>query len=312
MNNKLKQNLQKFFNFLIPDFFFRRKLKQTLNSLSDYDKEYILQRVNYYNKVNNSFQTDENFQTIKEFKKGKKKTRLLDLYKYLRYFHQENKIASFLGDHIDTLPVPTFIKSRLIDDQNENFVLMNLGKVRHFIYTNDQIKFEDKLNQVVWRGAAYRPHRKVMIQKFYDHPLCDIGQTNKPKEDAPWEKNRMSIEEQLKYKFILSIEGNDVATNLKWIMSSNSIAFMTKPKYESWYMEGLLIPNYHYVLLKDDYSDLEEKVRYYSENIEEANSIIKNAQEYLSQFKDDKREDLISLLVVEKYFKFQEKNQENK
>jgi len=122
----------------------------------------------------------------------------------------------------------------------------------------------------------------------------------------------MSIEEQLKYKFILSIEGNDVATNLKWIMSSNSIAFMTKPKYESWYMEGLLIPNYHYVLLKDDYSDLEEKVRYYSENIEEANSIIKNAQEYLSQFKDDKREDLISLLVVEKYFKFQEKNQENK
>jgi hypothetical protein len=77
-------------------------------------------------------------------------------------------------------------------------------------------------------------------------------------------------------------------------------------------MEGLLIPNYHYVLLKDDYSDLEEKVRYYSENIEEANSIIKNAQEYLSQFKDDKREDLISLLVVEKYFKFQEKNQENK
>jgi hypothetical protein len=77
-------------------------------------------------------------------------------------------------------------------------------------------------------------------------------------------------------------------------------------------MEGLLIPNYHYVLLKDDYSDLEEKVRYYSENIEEANSIIKNGQEYLHQFKDDKREDLISLLVVKKYFEFQEKNQENK
>ncbi|MBT5324386.1 MAG: lipopolysaccharide A protein, partial [Campylobacteraceae bacterium] len=80
---------------------------------------------------------------------------------------------------------------------------------------------------------------------------------------------------------------------------------MTKPKYESWYMEGLLIPNYHYVLLKDDYSDLEEKVRYYSENIEEANNIIKNGQEYLHQFKDDRREDLISLLIIEKYFKLQ-------
>jgi hypothetical protein len=77
---------------------------------------------------------------------------------------------------------------------------------------------------------------------------------------------------------------------------------MVKPTYETWFMEGLLIPNHHYVLLKDDYSDLEEKIKYYSEHIDEALTIIKNANGHVEQFKDQKREDAISLLVLKKYF----------
>ena len=307
MSSKLKNNLKNIFLFLIPDILFRRKLEKKLESFSEYDKKYILDRVNYYNKINNYFDVNKEFSTIKEFKKTKKKLRFFDLYKYLRFFDINLKVAVFLGDHIDKLLVPTFIKSRLIDDKNDNFILMNLGKIRHFIYVDDKLRFEDKKDMIVWRGACYRPHRKELVRNFYNHPLCNIGQTNKPKEDYPWEKDRMSIEEQLQYKFILSIEGNDVATNLKWVMSSNSLVFMTKPKYESWYMEGKLIPNYHYVLLKDDYSDLEEKIEYYSKNTNESLEILKNAKEYLEQFKDDKREDLISLLVVKKYFEYQNK-----
>ena len=78
---------------------------------------------------------------------------------------------------------------------------------------------------------------------------------------------------------------------------------MVKPKYETWFMEGTLIPNHHYVLLKDDYSDLEEKIDYYSKHTEEAKAIIDNAHKYIKQFKNQKREDVISLKVLEKYFK---------
>ena len=42
-------------------------------------------------------------------------------------------------------------------------------------------------------------------------------------------------------------------------MSSNSLCFMPKPKYETWFMEGKLIPNHHYVLIEDDYSNLLEQ-----------------------------------------------------
>ena len=42
-------------------------------------------------------------------------------------------------------------------------------------------------------------------------------------------------------------------------MSSNSVAVMPRPKYESWFMEGRLQPGVHYIEIKDDYSDLEPK-----------------------------------------------------
>ena len=39
----------------------------------------------------------------------------------------------------------------------------------------------------------------------------------------------MPISEQLCYKFIFCIEGADTATNIKWVMSSNSLCVMPKP-----------------------------------------------------------------------------------
>ena len=86
-------------------------------------------------------------------------------------------------------------------------------------------------------------------------------------------------------------------------MSSNSVAVMPKPKYESWFMEGKLIPNYHYILIKDDYSDLEEKLNFYIENPKKASSIIENAHNHVSKFQDQQTEDLLSLMVIDKYFK---------
>ena len=100
----------------------------------------------------------------------------------------------------------------------------------------------------------------------------------------------------------MSLEGNDVASNLKWVMSSNSIAVTPRLTCETWFMEGTLIPNYHYIEVKDDFSDLEERLNYYIAHPDEAESIIRHAQEFIAQFKDQKREKLISLLVLKKYF----------
>jgi hypothetical protein len=102
----------------------------------------------------------------------------------------------------------------------------------------------------------------------------------------------------------MALEGNDVASNLKWVMSSNSIAVMPRPTCETWFMEGTLIPNYHYIEIKPDFSDLKKRLNYYNHHPEEAKQILTHAHAYVDQFRDKKREQLIALGVMDKYLHF--------
>lgn len=299
-NAKITFYIKSMVNFLTPSVYFQKHLSPLLKEAKQHKN--LIERANYYNKTTH-FSLPNNAITISSFKKEKKKTYFFDLLRYLKYFNPNLRISYLFGDITHIPDLPTIVKSRPITNNNKNAVLMKLNSVRHFIFVNDTIPFEEKQNIVVWRGKSYVPHRTAFLQKFYNNPKCDIGQTNtKGDLSVPWQKNKLSIRQQLRYKFILAIEGNDVASNLKWAMSSNSLVFMTKPKYETWFMEGLLKPNYHYVLLQDDYSDLEEKIDYYSFNTREAQKIIDNAHNHVRQFLDEKTERFCALLVLNKYF----------
>jgi hypothetical protein len=196
---------------------------------------------------------------------------------------------------------PAILKNRPVLTENDNYVLFKLNKVRLFNYVNDHRDFRKKKNMLIGRAVVKLPPRIRFYEKYFNHPLCDLGQVNRDN-NTQWLKDKISIDEHLDFKFILCIEGYDIASNLRWVMSSNSLAVMPKPTYESWFMEGKLIPNYHYVLIKDDYSDLEERLNYYIENTQEALEIIRNANAYVNQFRNNQLEDLLSLLVLEKYF----------
>jgi hypothetical protein len=170
------------------------------------------------------------------------------------------------------------------------------------VFINDKKDFRKKKNMLVGRNVVGQAHRIKFLEMYINHLLCNVGKINNDDNHHNLLKERLTIDEQLDYKFILCLEGNDVATNLKWVMSSKSLAVMPVPKYETWFMEGTLIPDYHYVLIKDDYSDLEERMDYYIKHTDEALEIIKNAHQYIEQFKIKEREDLISMIVLEKYF----------
>ena len=77
---------------------------------------------------------------------------------------------------------------------------------------------------------------------------------------------------------------------------------MPRPTCETWFMEGVLEPGVHFVEIASDYSDLEEKIDYYSTHISEAEVIIKNAHEHVSRFQEKDMEDLLCLKVLESYF----------
>ncbi|YCO03494.1 glycosyl transferase family 90 [Vibrio sp. VNB-15] len=286
---------------LIPAPLFRLYAKRELKAYSETEQAYILDRVDYYNKLEVNFDVSKQATQVGKFKKTGGTTYYFDLLKVVKAFSSELYFDYLNGDIRHIPESPTFLKSRPINDANQNCVLLKLNAIRHFSFITDSLSFSEKKNLAVWRGIGVQPHRKVVIQQFYANPMCDIGQT-KPKLSEPWVKDYMSIDEQLTYKFILAIEGNDVATNLKWAMSSNSLVIMSKPKYETWFMEGRLESGVHYVEVKDDYSNLIERIEYYSKHQEEAEQIIRNAHQWVEQFQNKKRETLISLLVAQKYF----------
>ncbi|NPA37289.1 MAG: lipopolysaccharide biosynthesis protein [Chlorobi bacterium] len=303
-NNKIKYYLINYLRQLIPVKYYQDKLIERLNDITDCD--IIEQRVNYYNKLTNPVELSDAAIKLSDLTlKNVNKTYYFDLYEYSRYFDQDFKAHFLFGDITHVPDEPGLTKSRPISKKNFNSVILKWNKVRHFIFVGkDKKEFSQKKDMLVSRGKVHKSqtHRVKFLEKYFNHPLCNIGKVNDNDLNPEWKVGRMTINEQLEYKFILCLEGNDVASNLKWVMSSNSIAVMPEPKYESWFMEGLLKPDYHYIKIKDDYSDLESRINYYIKHQDEANKIIENAHKFVDQFKNKATEDIISLLVMTKYF----------
>ena len=76
---------------------------------------------------------------------------------------------------------------------------------------------------------------------------------------------------------------------------------MPRPTCETWFMEGTLRPDYHYIEIESDFSNLEAKINYYIAHPDEAQKIVEHAHEYIRQFQNKKREDLVSLLTLNRY-----------
>lgn len=287
---------------LIPQVIIRFDKTRQLAKAASLDDEVLRSRVNYYNQIEPCDLPNESSIRLADLKiPQRSRAYYFDTYEYTRYFDQQLRAAFLFGDITHVPEVPSIVKSRPIFGNNRNSVLLNLDKARHFNFINDPTAFRKKRNMLVGRAMVHQAHRIRFYEMYFHHPLCNLGQINNDI-NTQWYTPRMTIREHLRYKFILCIEGNDVATNLKWVMSSNSIAVMPRPRYETWFREGTLRPNVHFIEIRDDYSDLEEKLDYYIQHPEEAEAIIENAHAYINTFRNKVEEDVVSLLVLEKYF----------
>ena len=159
---------------LIPRTFYRLILKSELRKIENYDREYILSRVNYYNKKVDQFNVSENATNLSGLKCTQMKniignllsskkdglrktynTYFLDLHKHFSFFSSSKKLDLLFGD-VTTIPnTPSIVKSRPIIN-NKNSIIMKLNKVRHFHFIDDQREFKDKKDMAVWRGNGMK------------------------------------------------------------------------------------------------------------------------------------------------------------
>lgn len=288
---------------LVPTSMYRKRLAAELRRWTEHPSAALKERLEYYYRIRAPFPLPDAARPFRAGLASGPSAYVLDLLELVRYFDRSMRLAWQFGDNTRIPPCPTIVKSRPIAEDNQNAVLLNLNRVRHFVFVRDALSFEQKEDRLVWRGRAAQPQRKAFLSRFYANPRCDVGHYHKRHQDVPWRKPYLTRAEQLRYKFILAIEGNDVASSLKWILSSHSLCVMTRPRFETWFMEGRLVAGRHYVEVKDDYSDLEEKMDYYLRRPEEARAITQEANRWVDQFRRPEDERLLSLLVLWSYFR---------
>lgn len=201
------------------------------------------------------------------------------------------------GDHWTPYEYPTLTKSRVIGDPNG--ILLPLSRERHWGWRPEVIasidtKWSNKQPTMVWRGITsgaegVESQRAILVKRWIDHsPQMDIAFSHTTPELnevlGPWVRGKLSIKEQLRHAFILAIEGNDVATNLKWILLSRSVPIMPHPRFETWLLESQLKPWIHYVPVRDDFEDLAEVLAWCQANMSMCKQIGEAGRSYIVQF----------------------------
>lgn len=131
-NSKFAYYLTNYIRLVTPKIFFRTRLKNTLESCNARDdREYITERVNYYNKLTVNTPLPKSTPKIGDYRPKGQKVYFFDTYQYARWFPQSLKLLLLPGDITYVPEYPSIVKSRPLTDKDENSVIMKLDKVRH-------------------------------------------------------------------------------------------------------------------------------------------------------------------------------------
>lgn len=257
--------------------------------------------------------------------------------RYNTYFRQSqlhflsvaptSRFSVVATDNRHRIIVPAIVKSRKIADRDAKGVLLPLNWHRHWPQLGELAKndrpFEEKDDKLIWRGATTGCFHKakpddVYSSRFWVSQLTDLS----PGIDVKYSKRAkdrsgtkpipveavqarlgaaMSMPEQLASKFMLCLEGNDVASGLKWMMGSFSTVIMPAPTCETWFCEGELVPWEHYVPVKSDLSDLNEIYEWCLSNPARCKEIALHGRAFAAQFIDAQTEYAIIEDVMRTY-----------
>ncbi|PWW01902.1 glycosyl transferase family 90 [Hoeflea marina] len=285
---------------MLPSSWHRARARRLLATLdSNPLDEFEQRRLDHYIKLDQPFRLMAG-ETVGTIPRGRSYY-YYDLRRSAAAFNPHMRLFCRFGDITTVAAEPSIVKSRPIDGDNANSVLMKLDALRHFSVLSDPVPFDAKRPAAVWRGDGKNPLRRALVRAHGRSPRHDIAYVGKPLDGLGEPGQFLSKPDHMRFRYIISLEGNDVATNLKWIMASNSLCLMPKPKYETWFAEGLLMPGLHYAEMRPDFADLDEVVDHYERHPEEARAVIANAQAHVALFQRRQREDILSLLVLSRY-----------
>jgi len=182
-------------------------------------------------------------------------------------------------------------------------IIWRLNSHRHFLPLEDTARrdtpWEEKMDLAIWRGVltgfidifvdtdievCLGNLRCRFVLAHANSELIDCGLTDLHGKLSSDVVNGTNVTKSMagmrrfqRHKVIISLEGNDVASGLKWNLLSGSVVLMPPPTRTSWAMEELLQPWVHYVPMLPDGSNAENMVQWILDNDREARRIAERA-----------------------------------
>ncbi|EKG13715.1 Lipopolysaccharide-modifying protein [Macrophomina phaseolina MS6] len=132
--------------------------------------------------------------------------------------------------------------------------------------------FKDKDRRIVWRGSMNNEVRFALINATTGKEWADVQETTA--------QNSMHVSELCKYQFLAHTEGNTWSGRLRYLVNCNSISVIHQPlKYQAHFYDMLVSqgPDQNYISVANDWSDLAEKMEFYSRNPSVAERIANNS-----------------------------------
>ena len=198
--------------------------------------------------------------------KGKKQVNLTENSEYPVFHKNEYILAQSNQNGI----------SKTINMPDRYYYCMNLyNEYRSF---HKGIPFPEKMSVIVFasnlRGSKYnfKNRRDIELSQreyFYSDAV--------PKDNI-YAPNWVEKEDMVKYKYILDIDGHASTWDATaWKLNSGSVILKSESIWSQWFYDGYK-EWVHYVPIKDDFSDIQEKYRWCESNQEQCETMIENCK----------------------------------
>lgn len=161
---------------------------------------------------------------------------------------------------------------------------------------SDTIGWDEKEDVLFWRGATsgtiddrINPIRYINSRDWPIKTDCYFSTVIQGREnDVDGVLGSYTpIDEWFRYKYLLNLHGNDVSSSFPFTLYSNSVALHPYPfKWEVIYYGDGIKPWVHFIPLRHDLSDLEEKLIWCKNNDDECKRIAERATNYMRPYTD--------------------------
>jgi hypothetical protein len=158
------------------------------------------------------------------------------------------------------------------------YFCLNRYNLYHSIHRG--IPFHKKIPKIVYAGNARGQPQNFTTRRDINMNPRDYFKSDAVPKDNIHAPHHIERDDMINYKYILDIDGNASTWDATaWKLNTNSVIFKSDSNWVQWFYADDFKPYVHYIPIKDDFSDIQEKFHWCEANPDKCAEISDNAKQ---------------------------------